>query len=94
MVKFILKFNFENYIGYNLKANTLVDILNDEWGLDISKHVYHTNIKPKLGYEEFYTWNRHPSELGHKKIADWFILNTDWLTYIDTKILDNIKLNG
>jgi hypothetical protein len=73
-----LNFNFENFIGFNLNANTLVNILNDDWGADISRPVYHTQIKPGLHYEQYYTWNKHPSVLGHKKIAEWFLKNIKW----------------
>ena len=73
-----IKFNFDNYLGQGLKANTLINILNDDWGQDIPRPVFHTSIKPKADYEQYYTWNRHPSELGHRKIADWFLKNVDW----------------
>jgi hypothetical protein len=73
-----LNFNFENFIGFNLKANTLVNILNDNWGHDINRPVYHTQIKPKSEHEQYYTWNKHPSILGHKKIAAWFLNNVNW----------------
>jgi hypothetical protein len=73
-----LNFNFENFIGFNLNANTLVNILNDDWGADISRPVYHTQIKPGSNYKQYYTWNKHPSVLGHKKIAEWFLKNIKW----------------
>jgi len=73
-----IKFNFDNYLGQGLKANTLINILNNDWGQDIARPVFHTAIKPKADYEKYYTWNRHPSELGHQKIADWFLKNINW----------------
>ena len=55
------------------------------WGSSsFIKDVYHTEIKVPIGYEHLYTWNRHPSIEGHKKIADWFFNIIDW---------DNLK-NG
>lgn len=73
-----LNFNFENFLGYNFKGNTLVNILNDDWGSDTSTTMYHTSIIPKSNHEQYYTWNKHPSVLGHRKIADWFLKNVNW----------------
>ena len=73
-----INFKFDNYLGWDLKANTLINILNDDWGTDIGRPVFHTDIQPKPDYEKFYTWNRHPSELGHRKIANWFLENINW----------------
>jgi hypothetical protein len=71
---FNFDFYFDNYIGWDLKANTLTDILNDTWGHNISdRYPYHTHMTVKEEYEQFWTWNRHPSEEGHKKIARWFL---------------------
>lgn len=69
-----LKYNFDFFIGSGLYNNTLIDVLNDTWAAaPKSKHLYHTQIKIPLGYEKLYTWNKHPSELGHEKIKDWLL---------------------
>lgn len=69
----------DNFIGFGLPNNTLIDVLNDIWGLTgKDKHVYHTEIKIPKGYEKFYTWNKHPSIEGHKKISTWFLDIVDW----------------
>lgn len=75
---FDFDFCFENYIGWDLKANTLTDIINDTWGDSVDKkYPFHTQMKVKEDYEQFWTWNRHPSIEGHKKLADWFLKNID-----------------
>jgi len=73
-------FNFKNYIGWNIKGNSLIDILNDTWG-KTKYHPYHTDLKIPQGYEKFYTVKNHPSIEGHKKISNWFINNVDWKQY-------------
>ena len=81
----LLDYNSDNFIGLDTNNNTLIDVLNDTWGSSsFIKDVYHTEIKVPIGYEHLYTWNRHPSIEGHKKIADWFFNIIDW---------DNLK-NG
>ena len=65
---------FVDFIGYDVKGNTLIDILNDTWGKGID-HPYHDQLKVPKGYESLYTIKKHPSELGHKKIAEWWIKN-------------------
>lgn len=73
---FNFDFCFDNYVGWDLKANTLTDIINDTWGNDINqKYPFHTEVKVNKEYEQFWTWNRHPSIEGHKKIANWFLNN-------------------
>ncbi len=74
------RFNFENYIGWNIKGNSLIDILNDTWG-ESKYHPYHTDLKIPQGYENYYTIKKHPSIDGHKKISNWFINNIDWKQY-------------
>lgn len=81
----LLDYHSDNFIGLDVNNNTLIDVLNDTWGSSsFIKNVYHTDIKVPAGYEHLYTWNRHPSIEGHKKIADWFFDIIDW---------DNLK-NG
>lgn len=63
---------FECYLGNNVEGNTLIDIINDTWGLGF-KNPYHEHLKVPSGYENFYTHNKHPSIEGHQKIASWFL---------------------
>jgi hypothetical protein len=74
----IIKFNlfdqaldhrFEDYL-----SGTLIDILNDTYGQNI-QHPYHDQLTIAPGYEKFYTHKKHPSVLGHQKIAHWFLDN-------------------
>ncbi len=74
------QFNFENYIGWNIKGNSLIDILNDTWG-ETKYHPYHTYLKVPQGYENYYTIKNHPSIEGHKKISNWFINTIEWKKY-------------
>ena len=39
----------------------------------IKKHVYHTFAEIPDHALKFYTWNKHPSELGHVKIKNWLV---------------------
>jgi hypothetical protein len=74
-----LDYHSDNFIGLGLSNNTLIDVLNDTWGLlNKDKHVYHTELIIPKGYEKFYTWNKHPSIEGHKKISTWFLDIIDW----------------
>jgi len=80
----ILKFNLFDVdlnISYPFKdylsGGTLLDILNDTWGKDI-KTPYHDKISIPKGYEKFYSLKKHPSETGHKKIAEWLLKNVEW----------------
>jgi hypothetical protein len=68
-----LDYKFDDYL-----TGTLVDILNDTYAQGIT-HPYHDQLKIPAGYQELYTYKKHPSIAGHKKIAHWF--------------LDNIKFN-
>ena len=75
----ILDYSSDNYIGLGLPNNTLIDILNDTWGQpNDKKHAYHTELTIAEGYEHLYTWNKHPSIEGHKKIADWMLNDINW----------------
>jgi len=74
-------FKFEDFIGCDLINSTFIDILNDTWGrkdLKLLRGQNHVTLEVPDGYEHLYTKDRHPSIVGHKKIAQW--------------ILDNIKL--
>lgn len=69
-----LDYEFNFLLGSEYKNNTLVDLINDTWGSNLIKNnTYHTHMDIPKGYESFYTWNKHPSELGHKKIKEWFV---------------------
>jgi hypothetical protein len=71
-----IKYPHNNFLGWGYKNNTLLDILDDTWLHEIGRPiVHHSKITPKSGYEDLYTWNGHPSILGHKKIAKWFLDN-------------------
>jgi len=71
---FDFDFAYDNYIGWDVKANTLSDVINDTWAMPINeRHPYHTHMMVKPDYEQYWTWNRHPSIEGHKKLADWFL---------------------
>lgn len=67
--------NTTDYLGAGQGHNTLVDILNDSWGNGNEKKPYHTHMIIPEGFEKYYTWNKHPSVLGHKKLAEWFLKN-------------------
>lgn len=67
--------NTDNFLGEGCGNNTLIDILNDTWGKEYTKKVYHTKLTIPSEVEQYYTWNKHPSILGHKKIAEWFLKN-------------------
>jgi len=69
--------NFADFIGSDVKGNTLIDIINDTWG-DGIKNPYHDQLIIKQGYEQYYTSKKHPSVLGHQKIANWFIKNVNF----------------
>ena len=84
-----LNFKFDNYLGWDLKSNTMSDIINDTWGqpteiraLDYIKIQFRPRVKK--AYEYLWTWNRHPSIEGHKKVADWLMNN---VKYFQTKSL-------
>jgi hypothetical protein len=66
------RLTFPDYIGDGKEGTTLVDILNDTWGEAIH-HPYHTLLEIPIGYENLYTFKKHPSILGHQKLANWFI---------------------
>jgi hypothetical protein len=68
--------NFRHVLGYQLAKNTLIDVLNDTWGIAGEPTSYVGNIPS--GYEFLYTRTRspypaHPSAAGHKKIANWLL---------------------
>jgi hypothetical protein len=65
----------KNFVGYDHRGNTLIDILNDTWGAGIAHSFVHHDAPVKPEHEYLYTVNRHPSIEGHKKIANWWILN-------------------
>ena len=65
----------KDFIGYRLPGNTLLDILNDNWGENSVNQFDHTKITVKPEHEHLYTFYRHPSVDGHKKIASWWIAN-------------------
>lgn len=72
-----------DFMGWGFKNNTLFDILDDTWCLDVIKpRILHIDSEPEEQYKKFYTWNKHPSILGHEKIKDWFLKNVDWQRYI------------
>lgn len=73
-----LNFDFDFFIGKDIDNNTLVDVLNDTYGTTpTDKHVYHTHMSIPAHASQFYTWNKHPSELGHIKIKNWLIKYID-----------------
>lgn len=54
-------------------ARTLVDILLDRTpGTPGSMH---TDLLVPPEYQHLFTWNGHPSVLGHQKLAQWFLDN-------------------
>lgn len=65
----------DDFIGWNTPGNTLVDILNDSWGQGVFYTFAHEEITVPKGFEYLYTVKKHPSVEGHKKIANWWILN-------------------
>lgn len=71
-----------NFLGYGQPGNTLIDILNDTWGVDSAcfwtknaANFNHDKLPVKPEHEYLYTYYRHPSIEGHKKIANWWIEN-------------------
>ena len=68
---------FADFVGADVKGNTLIDIINDTWG-DGIKNPYHDQLVIKQGYDQYYTSKKHPSVLGHQKIANWFIKNINF----------------
>lgn len=82
-IKTGIKFPSKDFIGFELENNLLIDILDDTWGSDTKRaRLYHTELTPDTEHQKYYTWNRHPSILGHEKIADWFLNNINWKDYI------------
>lgn len=71
------KINVKNFIGHDIENNTLFDIVNDTYGNDKKSHsVYNTSeLSVSNGNEIYFTSKKHPNELGHQKIADWFLKN-------------------
>ena len=65
----------DDFVGWATPGNTLVDILNDSWGQGVFYTFAHEEIKIPKGHEHLYTIKKHPSIEGHKKIANWWILN-------------------
>ena len=63
----------DDFVGWAIPGNTLVDILNDSWGQGVFHTFAHEEIKIPAGLEYLYTVKKHPSIQGHKKIADWWI---------------------
>jgi hypothetical protein len=72
------RIEFPNLIGHKVRGNTTIDIINDTWGKGLlhEANMHILDVKPE--YEQFYTAYRHPSVLGHQKIASWLINNVDW----------------
>lgn len=65
----------DDFVGWATPGNTLIDILNDSWGQGVFYTFAHEEIQIPVGYEHLYTAKKHPSTEGHKKIANWWILN-------------------
>lgn len=64
-------YDFDFYFGRSFISNTLIDIVNDTWGQNIS-HPYHTQLNIPQPYRAFYTKHNHFSVLGHAKVFRWF----------------------
>ena len=70
-------FIFTDFVGGVCgRGNTLIDILNNTWGMP-TRHCMHTVLNVPPGKENLYTPNKHPSIEGHRKIAQWFIEHVD-----------------
>jgi hypothetical protein len=65
----------DDFVGYDTPGNTLIHILNDTWGKDERNFFHHNQVKVLPEHEHLYTYYRHPSVEGHKKIAQWWIDN-------------------
>ena len=77
-----ISYPHDNFLGWEFKNNTLMDILDDTWGTNIDKpRILHNNVKPKPGLENLYTWNKHPSIEGQEKIYNWFLKNVNWPSF-------------
>lgn len=64
-------FNPKNYINFEQPDNTLTDVLLDFYN-NINSNHDHSKVKIPKNYKRFFTSKNHPSELGHRKLADWF----------------------
>lgn len=64
-------FKFKNFIGLDTPGNTLLDVLTNNWGNDISRISDHSKWIPPNEYSHLFTTQSHPSIEGHKKIAEW-----------------------
>jgi len=71
---FRTKYNFNDYVGWDVRGNTLIDILNGTWGGG-GKHQLHHDATMPANLSHLYTRKNHPSVEGHQKIAKWFIDN-------------------
>lgn len=58
----------------NKTGNSVVDIINDTWNTN-QKHPYHTRLNIPASYKNYYTKHKHPSIIGHVKIAEWLLKN-------------------
>jgi hypothetical protein len=64
---------FTNY----LNDGNLMDILDDTWGVNVNHLESHGDMVVMNQYKHLYTPHKHPSVIGHEKIARWFIDNVD-----------------
>jgi hypothetical protein len=63
----------DDFVGWGIPGNTLIDVLNDTWGSGIFHTFAHQEVPVAPEHKHLYTVNRHPSIDGHKKIANWWI---------------------
>ena len=84
-----ISYPHNNFLGWEFKNNTLMDILDDTWATDVDRpRAFKAEIVPGPEYEKFYSdrkqtnwakiYVRPPSSLGHEKLYQWFLNNISW----------------
>jgi hypothetical protein len=65
------KFKFDKFIGQGMQGNTLIDMLTNNWGANVSRISDHSKWDPDNNYKHLFTVKSHPNVDGHKLIAKW-----------------------
>jgi hypothetical protein len=65
------KFKFDKFIGQGIQGNTLIDMLTNNWGSNISRISDHSKWDPDNNYKHLFTAKSHPNIDGHRLIAMW-----------------------
>jgi hypothetical protein len=78
------KFKFDKFIGQGIQGNTLIDMLTDNWGSNISRMSDHSKWDPDNNYKHLFTAKSHPNVDGHKLIAKWLykeLKKNNWVSW-------------